>query len=476
MSAPEFRALFNNPAFNYWFDKTLSNKKHPYSSFVHQTRDSSKKMIANSMVDFVLTKETLSNLVGETRASAVFKEIQSTKIFDELGTYRNIDGQEQILFPNLKFSNLNKTIESFLNAIGESAGQSKVGTQATNRVNELEIHKGHVFGFTNTLINLTKEDIRKAGVTTSETELKALDEFIDALINVLEEFDIKSSDVKGLDLEINAKYRKTSSNWLIEWQGALANVTSGSQANRVIGKTGASTFTGARGVFTAGAQKNKEIMEKVINNFIQNFIDESVAAPDSSALNILQQKSSPSMKDLIVDSLVSTITGKKRKLATEYTGAISLPNIQLVTVKNKNNNSIKQEISKLKNIKNKAKAKISKEKIKGYTTSPMVSLEALLRANINERVKQNMGKGNDKKILNYRTGRLADSVSIERLSESRAGMVTAFYNYMRNPYGTFSEGGRQQYPRTRDPKLLISKSIREIGATMVGTRMRAVLV
>lgn len=106
----------------------------------------------------------------------------------------------------------------------------------------------------------------------------------------------------------------------------------------------------------------------------------------------------------------------------------------------------------------------------------LISLEALLRARINEQVKQNMGTGNDKKVLNYRTGRLAESVSIERLSESRAGMVSVFYNYMRNPYGTFSEGGRQQYPRTRDPKLLISKSIREIGAAIVGTRMRAVLV
>ena len=55
-------------------------------------------------------------------------------------------------------------------------------------------------------------------------------------------------------------------------------------------------------------------------------------------------------------------------------------------------------------------------------------------------------------------------------------MITAFYNYMRNPYGTFSEGGVQQSPRTRDPKLLIAKSIREIAATTVANRMRAVLV
>jgi hypothetical protein len=85
-----------------------------------------------------------------------------------------------------------------------------------------------------------------------------------------------------------------------------------------------------------------------------------------------------------------------------------------------------------------------------------------------------MGAGNSRAILNLRTGRLAESVQVERLSESRAGMITAFYSYMKNPYATFSDGGRQSSPRSRDPKLLISKSIREIAAQQVGNRLRAV--
>jgi hypothetical protein len=62
------------------------------------------------------------------------------------------------------------------------------------------------------------------------------------------------------------------------------------------------------------------------------------------------------------------------------------------------------------------------------------------------------------------------------MSQSRAGMITAFYSYMKNPYATFSDGGRQQNPKSRDPKLLISKSIREIAAQQVGNRLRAVVV
>ncbi len=90
------------------------------------------------------------------------------------------------------------------------------------------------------------------------------------------------------------------------------------------------------------------------------------------------------------------------------------------------------------------------------------------------RIRANMGTGNRRDILNYRSGRLANSATVERVSISKQGMVTAFYSYMRNPYATFSQGGKQQYPRSRDPKLLIGKSIREIASQLMITKLRAV--
>ncbi len=106
----------------------------------------------------------------------------------------------------------------------------------------------------------------------------------------------------------------------------------------------------------------------------------------------------------------------------------------------------------------------------------LVPLQRLLDATLVQRVKDNMGTGSRRDILNLRSGRFAESVKVENLSQSREGMITAFYSYMRNPYGTFSQGGRQESPKTRDPKLLISQSIRQIGAAVVANRMRAVLV
>lgn len=111
----------------------------------------------------------------------------------------------------------------------------------------------------------------------------------------------------------------------------------------------------------------------------------------------------------------------------------------------------------------------------GQFTS-LISLQNILNQSLASQIQKNMGTGERTDVLNYRTGRFAGSVNVERMSASREGMITAFYSYMQNPYRTFSMGGKQEYPKTRDPKLLISRSIREIAGERVANRMRAVLV
>jgi hypothetical protein len=121
-------------------------------------------------------------------------------------------------------------------------------------------------------------------------------------------------------------------------------------------------------------------------------------------------------------------------------------------------------------------ASVPKLSKSSQSVSSLTNLETLLRAGIADTIKKNMGKGDRRDILNLRSGRFAESVTIERISRSRAGMLSVYYNYMKYPYATFSAGGKQSNPRTRDPKLLISSSIREIAQKSVSDRMRAVLV
>ena len=125
--------------------------------------------------------------------------------------------------------------------------------------------------------------------------------------------------------------------------------------------------------------------------------------------------------------------------------------------------------------------KLNTKKVTLRRASPLpeqtpINLVNLLNASLHDQIQKNMGTGDRRDVLNYRTGRFATSVKVERVSESRMGMITAFYTYMKNPYATFSQGGLQQFPRTRDPKTLISKSIREIASTLVTNQLRAVNV
>lgn len=106
--------------------------------------------------------------------------------------------------------------------------------------------------------------------------------------------------------------------------------------------------------------------------------------------------------------------------------------------------------------------------------SSLTSLQNLLNASLAEQIKQNMGTGSSRNVLNYQSGRFANSAEVTRISESRAGMLTAFYTYMKYPYQTFEPGYRQGSPASRNPKLLIAKSIREIAGLQVANRMRAV--
>ena len=207
---------------------------------------------------------------------------------------------------------------------------------------------------------------------------------------------------------------------------------------------------------------NRQISEYALNRMFPKIAE------------VVQARSSPSILDLLTDKLISTLSGKPSKYnpksRSERKGDIAVTS--LVAVNNKPKVTRPKII-----IHGKPQSDISpKLRTTGGQFTSLVSLQNLLNQGLASQIQKNMGTGDRRDILNYRSGRFAESAKVETMSQSREGMITAFYSYMRNPYATFSFGGAQSSPATRDPKLLISRSIREIGATMVGNRMRAVLV
>lgn len=98
-------------------------------------------------------------------------------------------------------------------------------------------------------------------------------------------------------------------------------------------------------------------------------------------------------------------------------------------------------------------------------TNPMA-----LRALLNEMLPQAVAMNMTSPALNYRTGRFANSVRVDNITQGpRGGSTMIEASYMNNPYETFAPGGKM-YTAQRDPERLIKRSIRQVASGIVGAR------
>jgi len=488
MSAKAFREIMKNiPELKSW-----AEGRQDTSSVLHQTRGSSKQEIKSSTVDFILPIADLEKVVGNKQlANNIFNLIKADIAVsgtDLVEIFSPPNGTQAIIFKKFKFDTLNTKIAEILE---QYSGVTGLSVGIAQNIENYDFDKGHVYGWANTLVERTRQSIGKTlsladrrDPKTNEPikpeqvqkELDSLNKFIDSLLDALEELDQAASSLgQDLNAAIFAQYRKTDSSWLIQWQGATSQQKAGSGVGTVVGK---SSNTGIRGFLNSvGYQSGNNLLEKAMQGMIKGFIDQGL-----SNSNLVNLESSPPIIKLVEDSLVSAITGNRKKYAEEYTGNIEATNLKLQSVSGVA--QAKASIAKAKSDLKKAKSDITKTKTKvrnqlktrDNQSYSLVNLQQLINSLLAKTIKENMGTGSRRDILNLRTGKFAESAKVERMTQSREGMITAFYNYMRNPYGTFSEGGRQESPKTRNPKLLISKSIREIAETQVRNRLRAVLI
>jgi hypothetical protein len=205
---------------------------------------------------------------------------------------------------------------------------------------------------------------------------------------------------------------------------------------------------------------NKELskQESTLYRSFLNSIVKNLDLTNVPGSNTLKQDA----VQFYTDHILSAITGKKVanvKKHSPVAGNVSA---------GKSNKDSKNKVSSFKN------NDIVKAIAAAPSTPNLINLQNLINQQLQDVISANMGSGRERNVLNYRTGRLASSAKVEYMSESRQGMITAFYSYMKNPYATFSQGGRQENPKSRDPKLLISRSIREIAQTQVSNTLRAV--
>jgi hypothetical protein len=485
MSIADFSKTLQSQVYKSWLTKL---EKNIISNSAKSLRASQQ---VASKTDFYLTKDTVMSMyktitgkqMDSAEADVLLYSLSQGGSGSVQGTFTSINGSKAVMFKSIGFDTISsRLIEVFEDDYLVQEAYSKAEeqyikaqlqelnkrTDLKGRAKQLEIdkieaegkrrasfgyyfNKGHVIGVATNLTKEFRNNLEKAD-ELSKKERDALVKVLDQYIAKLEADDLASANLpNAVNQELYAGYIKSSSKYLVEIQCAVKNQGS-------------------------GREQASPVLDELRKIFAVDSKDMTAILRNSPTLGgaLIKTEGSPSFKDLIAKDLASIIaTGKKN--TKEYRQEPKLVGKKTTTIKKPKSN--KAKINTLKNLKTKVKStKPDPNKIKEIPESgPSLSnLLVLINSQLQDVISANMGNGNNKDILNYRTGRFASTVNVEYLTNSKQGMISAFYSYMKNPYATFSDGGRQALPKSRDPKLLISRSIREIAQQVVGNRLRAV--
>lgn len=455
MSVAEFSAAIKSQAFRDFFQRLSTD-----SILKTGVSDLRKQEQTLQKTAFYITDNTIKEVIAALSGAQATPE-QMSKVFTKLkavkyaGTRKGIEKEppfadgKTLYYPRVSFDTINRILEEGFKEVLEEARKTNPKINISDFFD-----KGHVYGIFPKKVAEAKESLER-NTTMDPANRQLLVSMLEDMYKELERQDQATSNLKTDKYELYAKYKKSKSKYLVELQ-----LKSGNQES---GRAQAPLSTALRKFFNPGKLVTTKDGIKFTEGEGEQFINK-----------LIRSRGSPSMIDLMAASIAEAVQGN-----TQSNKTYAVPNTKIVEDKGRKVNTSAVN-AKIKADKQKVKKLIASVKavkpIRPASVTDLVSLENLIRSKLSDQVAANMGTGNATKVLNYRTGRLSESAKLEKLMQSRNGLITAFYSYMKNPYATFSQGGRQEYPKSRDPKLLISRSIRDIAAPIVGDRLRSVSV
>lgn len=452
MSVAEFSALLQNQAYKSWFKASNTNVLNKTVTELREYEESSAK------TDFIISENTVADVIKHLTSETATPD-QITKVLEKLKAARpkklieihEKTGIDDIV--TLKFARINLTqIGNLVNKAFEDEIKS-----SGNRISDF-FERGHVTGVATNLVKQTQFGIRSSKLDSKQKSL--LLGILDDYIKTLEADDVATSNLKDPEHKLYAKYTKNYRRYLVELQPKALNQASG------------------RAVVPITSSLRKFFKPE---NYVYLSDKQLAKSEDNFFVKLITSKGSPSVVDLILEDLSQIISGKSSSRKEYKSPLVEVYSKKIKLATTKANADIKKTIAELKKVKQKlSSAKTTPiRNLQGQFYS-LASLQVLINTHLQDVVSANMGDegypGGQRKTLNYRTGRFAASAKVERLTVSREGYISAFYSYMKKPYQTFEPGFAQGKPASRDPKLLISKSIREIAAIKVGNRLRAVSI
>jgi hypothetical protein len=496
MSIAQFSKTIQSQVYKNWLstlDKNIvTNSAESLRSSQQTASKTSFYITRDTVLDMykTITGKSLDSTELQLFMQELAKPVGQKSTQALAGESISINGKPAIFFKNIGFDTISTRLNSILNSYPEveeayqqaeeeyfeaelaklkaspeykklKAGRARqdaedaIAKRAKERATlGFYFNKGHVVSIATNLTKQFREKLRAADVLAKE-QRDLLIQVLDRYIDKLQEDDLATANLpNAVTQELYAGYVKSSDTYLVEMQHRVGNIEAGSASIPIVKEL--------RDIFSISSKQLADSLTK------------------SPALGsaLLTTEGSPSFTQLLAQDIADIIAGKKQKKKVYVQKPKLVSKVTRKVTKPKKNTKKIADAKKLKQKLTSTKTSADAIKTVPFPTigTSLVDLQLLLNAELSKRIKENMGDGSSRSVLNNRTGRLAESAKVVKLSESRAGMITAFYTYMKNPYATFSEGGRQQSPRSRDPKLLISKSIREIAETEVANRLRAVLV
>lgn len=508
MGIQQFTALLQNEAYKTWLKKlnnTIATKTATQLRSSQLTAEKTRFYITESQLlnvlktiageNFQVEKSELQLMLREIATGGEVNLTQQEAALEKIpyGIDIKINGESAIKFDSISYALISKRLQGVLDKNEEiqrafknaeenfekselaalnSDPKYKNATTAIKRKMENDIkskakeraelgfyfNKGHVISVATNLARQFQQQVKVAN-ELAQKQKDLLVKILDEYIANLEKEDYNSANLPdAIYQQMWAGYEKDPEKFIVELQLRAKNLSSGSLSR--------SSFDELRSVISPNT------LASDLGNIVKG---------NAFLQSLANTAGSRSFVDLQVQRLVNALTGKQSTDKPTKVSPVKIGEKKTTINKPKSNaakiKALKKVRTNLANIKPKTNlVKNVDANNRDYVVSVVPKLQQLLSYKLVDVVKQNMGTGSRRDILNLRSGRFAESVSVERVSESRQGMITAFYTYMRNPYATFSQGGRQQYPRTRDPKLLISKSIRQIAQELAITKLRAQLI
>ena len=245
---------------------------------------------------------------------------------------------------------------------------------------------------------------------------------------------------------------------------------------RGAGSLGAA-YTDAMKDWDAGRSNNLFLtINKLLDNVEIKIVERIMKGTEKNAFRLVEMKGSPSFLDKV------DVEAKRRVVANFFQHKTT-PNM-----KYKVNKRIYAEANKTKLRKGQAKTSKALKGIgvriaggtslpKGKTKRATSKVEAkagqnplALKNMLNQVLPVAIAANMTSPALNYRTGRFANSVRVDNVTQGpRGGNKMIEASYMTNPYETFAPGGDKYTPQ-RNPEKLITRTLRQVAAGVIGSK------